>query len=63
MHWGCRRNVEVQHSIDDLVELVRSHPRENVDMQLNEQIVASFRSHYSNAMYQVCTRHLLLHYS
>lgn len=57
---GCksvasRRNVEVQHSIDDIVELVRTHPRENQDLQLDEQSITSFRGHYSNAMYQVST--------
>lgn len=49
------RNVEVQHSIDDIIELVRTHPRENQDLQLDEQSVSSFRAHYSNAMYQVST--------
>ena len=44
----------MQHSIDDLIELVRSHPRENIDTQLDEKSVESFRGHYSNAMYQVC---------
>lgn len=50
------RNVEVQHSIDDLIELARTHPRENTDIDLNQQSIESFSSHYSNAMYQVCLR-------
>ena len=45
--------MEVQHSIEDIIELVRTHPRENQDVQLDEQSVSSFRGHYSNAMYQV----------
>lgn len=48
-----RRNVEVQHSIDDIVGLACTHPRENQDLQLDEQSISSFRGHYSNAMYQV----------
>ena len=48
-----RRNVEVQHSIDDIIGLACTHPRENQDLQLDEQSISSFRGHYSNAMYQV----------
>ena len=47
------RNVEVQHSIDDIIGLACTHPRENQDLQLDEQSISSFRGHYSNAMYQV----------
>jgi len=43
----------VQHSIEDLIELAQTHPRENLDVQLDEQSISSFRGHYSNAMYQV----------
>lgn len=50
---SCCRNVEVQHSIEDLIELAQTHPRENMDMQLDEQSITSFCGHYSNAMYQV----------
>ncbi len=51
--WNVHRNVEVQHSIEDLIELAQTHPRENLDVQLDEQSISSFRGHYSNAMYQV----------
>ena len=51
MMW--RRNVEVQHSIDDIIGLACTHPRENQDLQLDQQSISSFRGHYSNAMYQV----------
>ena len=43
----------MQHSIEDLIELAQTHPRENMDMQLDEQSITSFCGHYSNAMYQV----------
>lgn len=43
----------MQHSIEDLIELAQTHPRENLDVQLDEQSISSFRGHYSNAMYQV----------
>ncbi|DBA69380.1 TPA: Dynein gamma chain, flagellar outer arm [Trebouxia sp. C0005] len=50
------KNVEVQHSIEDLIELAQTHPRENLDVQLDEQSISSFRGHYSNAMYQAILR-------
>ena len=43
----------MQHSIEDLIELAQTHPRENLDVQLDQQSISSFRGHYSNAMYQV----------
>ena len=52
MFAACLRNVEVHNSIEDLIELAQTHPRENLDVQLDEQSISSFRGHYSNAMYQ-----------
>jgi hypothetical protein len=53
------RNEEIRRSVEDLVALVRSYPRENPEEQLDEAEVAAFMAHYSHLTYQailqVCT--------
>jgi hypothetical protein len=46
------RNEEVRRSVEDLLALVRGHPRENTDMQLGEEEARLFRAHYSKLMYR-----------
>lgn len=46
------RNAEVERAVNELVDLVQSHPRENTEVHLGENEVMSFRRHYSRLMYQ-----------
>ncbi len=53
------RNEEVRRSIEDLLHLVRTYPRENATMQLDESDLRLFMRHYSKLMYQAiltCTQ-------
>ena len=47
------RNTEVERSVEELIQLVREYPRENVDVPLDEHDCSMFRRHYSRVMYQV----------
>lgn len=42
----------MRRSIEDLLQLVRTYPRENVEVQLNEDELRLFMRHYSKLMYQ-----------
>lgn len=53
------RNEEVRRSIDDLMHLVRTYPRENPEETVNEEEVDAFKLFYSKEMYQAilnCTQ-------
>lgn len=42
----------MRRSIEDLLHLVRTYPRENSDEVLNEEELRLFMRHYSKLMYQ-----------
>lgn len=46
------RNEEVRRSIEDLMHLVKTYPRENTEVQLAEEDLKLFMRHYSKLMYQ-----------
>lgn len=53
------RNEEVRRSIEDLLHLVRTYPRENNDSQVSDEEMRLFKRHYSKLMYQAiltCTQ-------
>ena len=53
------KNEEVRRSIEDLLQLVKAYPRENVDVLLSETELELFQKHYSKLMYQAvlaCTQ-------
>jgi hypothetical protein len=47
------KNEEVARSIDELIQLVATYPRENLDVQIDLKEVELFRSYYSQTMYKV----------
>ena len=47
------KNEEIRRSIEELVTLVKSYPRENPELVLDENEVNLFRRHYSKLTYQV----------
>lgn len=47
------RNEEVRRSIDDMVHLVRTYPRENPEEVIDEAEVDAFKLFYSQEMYKV----------
>ena len=49
------RNEEVKRSIDDLLQLVRTYPRENADVVLDEKEAQLFVRHFSKLMYNAIT--------
>lgn len=46
------RNDEVRRSIDDVVELIKTYPRENEGVLVDENDCRLFRRHYSKLMYK-----------
>jgi len=57
------RNEEVHRSIEDLIHLVKTYPRENHEVVLDESELVLFQRHYSKLMYQAvltCTQKSLL---
>ncbi|KIZ06068.1 Dynein gamma chain, flagellar outer arm [Monoraphidium neglectum] len=46
------RNEEVLRSIEDIIQLVRTYPRENPQCVLDEHEVDMFRAYYSGIMYK-----------
>lgn len=53
------RNEEVRRSMDDLISLVKTYPRENQEVVLEESELDLFTRHYSRQMYQAvleCTQ-------
>ena len=51
--------MQVRRSIEDLLHLVKTYPRENTDVVLNEEELLLFQRHYSKLMYQTilqCTQ-------
>ncbi|CAD7698753.1 unnamed protein product [Ostreobium quekettii] len=46
------RNREVCRSTEDVIQLIRTYPRENTDVTLKEEDCRMFRRHYSNLMYR-----------
>lgn len=46
------RNQEVCRSIEDAVDLIKTYPRENGDVQVEESDCHMFRRHYSKLMYK-----------
>ena len=50
---------QVRRSIEDLLHLVKTYPRENHDVVLEDSELLLFQRHYSNMMYQAiltCTQ-------
>ena len=47
-----RSHPQVRRAIEDLLTLVHSYPRENVDEVLDEREVTLFVRHFSKLMYQ-----------
>lgn len=47
------RNTEVQHAVDELVRLVETFPRENMDVCLDPEDIAMFKQYHSKLMYKV----------
>ena len=43
---------QVRRSIEDLLHLVQTYPRENTEVSLGEQELLMFTRHYSKIMYQ-----------
>ncbi len=42
----------MRRSIEDLLHLVQTYPRENTEVSLNEPELLMFTRHYSKIMYQ-----------
>ena len=53
------RNTEVQTAIADLLHLVRTYPRENADVAVDEAEAQLFVRHYSRQMYQAILKCML----
>jgi dynein heavy chain len=45
------RNQEVQRAVADLLELIRTFPRENTDVSLSNTEIGAFTRHYSRLIY------------
>ncbi|GBG77441.1 hypothetical protein CBR_g23890 [Chara braunii] len=46
------KNLEVERAVNDLIELVATNPRENMDVHIPDAEMAKFKNHYSKLMYQ-----------
>lgn len=55
----------MQHAVDELVRLVETFPRENMDISLDPEDIAMFKQYHSKLMYKVqpsiSTTFVLLH--
>ena len=43
----------MERAVEELIDLIRTHPRENPEVALEDGECALFRSHYARQMYQV----------
>ena len=46
------RNTEVQHAVDELIRLVDTFPRENME-PVDPEDISMFKQHHSKLMYKV----------
>ena len=43
----------MQHAVEELVRLVETFPRENMEVSLDAEDVSMFKQHHSKLMYKV----------